>query len=77
MKSTLIMAIVDVIFAIAMVVCIIFDIIMGNWPALLVCAIALYLNVTGAIDGFKRWRAQKAIDNLSVMARCKYSDLDN
>lgn len=75
MKSTLIMAIVDVIFVILMVACIIFDIAMANWPALAICVVALILNIGSAIRDFKRWRTQRAMDKLSIMACHKYTDI--
>ena len=67
MKSTLIMAIIYAIVAVAMVVCIIFDIAMANWPALIICTIGLLLNVRNTICYFRLWRIQRA----------EYNDLDN
>lgn len=75
MKSTLITAIVATVLAIIMVVCIIFDIMMANWPALAICVVALILNISNAIQAFKRWRTERAMDKLSIMARYKYTDI--
>ena len=77
MKSTLIMAIVSALLAIVMVICIIFDIMTANWAGLAICVVALLLNTSNAIRGFKRWRFQKNLGELSIAARYKYSDLDS
>lgn len=44
------------VLAIAMLVCIIIDICLGNWMALLICVLALTGDTINAVYAFKNWK---------------------
>ena len=69
MKSTLIMAIVALVLAITMIPCIIIDIMVGNWSALVICILALILNAINAINNFRRYRTEKTMEKIFSIGR--------
>lgn len=64
MRSQLWGGIIALLMSIIMVVCIVVDIVMANWPALIICTVALFLNGSNAIACFRRYRTMKNLDKL-------------